>query len=191
MGLLSRLLPGAARLHRPSCSSVSSGIGTASLYLWDILLVLFNLITPDYKAGQVIPEGKPGHGGLWPKYAPPAEGDSRSPCPGLNAMANHGTLRSPRPACLHMEDAHAIAGIIPRNGKNIKFADLHKAIKDTYNVSAPFSHFLPRGAAQLLDRDLAHDTFDLSDVSVHNMIEHDASFCRKHLISPASALPRW
>ena len=73
-------------------SSVSSGIGTASLYLWDILLVLFNLITPDYKAGQVIPEGKPGHGRLWPKYVPPAEGDSRSPCPGLNAMANHGTL---------------------------------------------------------------------------------------------------
>ena len=85
-----------------------------------------------------------------------------------------------------MEDAHAIAGIIPRNGKNIKFADLHKAIKDTYNVSAPFSHFLPRGAAQLLDRDLAHDTFDLSDVSVHNMIEHDASWCRT---SPPPFLP--
>ncbi|KAI0717887.1 Cloroperoxidase [Cerioporus squamosus] len=142
-------------------SSVSSGLVTVELYLWDILLVLFNLLTPEYKAGQVIPEGNPGHGGLWPKYAPPAPGDSRSPCPGLNAMANHG--------------------ILPRNGKNIKFADLHAAIKNTYNVSAPFSHFLPRGAAQLLDRDLAHDSFDLSDVSVHNMIEHDASFCRDEI----------
>ncbi|RPD61709.1 Cloroperoxidase [Lentinus tigrinus ALCF2SS1-7] len=142
-------------------SSLSSGVVTLGLYLWDIVLVLLNLITPDYKAGQVIPEGNPGHGGLWPKYSPPAEGDSRSPCPGLNAMANHG--------------------ILPRNGKNIKFADLHTAIKNTYNISAPFSHFLPRGAAQLLDRDLAHDSFDLSDVSVHNMIEHDASFCRDEI----------
>ena len=82
-------------------------------------------------------------------------------------------------------------GILPRNGRNIKFSELHDAIQKTYNIAVPFSHFLPRGAAQLLTRDLARDSFDLSDVSVHNMIEHDASFCRKHPFSPASALPRW
>ena len=70
------------------------------------------------------------------------------------------------------------AGILPRNGRNIKFSELHDAIHKTYNIAVPFSHFLPRGAAQLLTRDLARDSFDLSDVSVHNMIEHDASFCR-------------
>ncbi|KAI0752687.1 Cloroperoxidase [Daedaleopsis nitida] len=143
-------------------STVKDGLGTAGLYLWDFALLLFNFVTPDLPAGHVIPEGRPGHGGEWPKYAPPSDGDSRSPCPGLNAMANHG--------------------IIPRNGKGIKFAELHTAIQQTYNVSAPFAHFLPRGAAQLLTRDLAHDTFDLSDVSVHNMIEHDASFCRDDIV---------
>ena len=79
-------------------------------------------------------------------------------------------------------------GILPRNGKNIKFADLHDAIHKTYNVSAPFAHFLPRGAAQLLTRDLAKDTFDLSDVSVHNMIEHDASFCRACHVPPSPSV---
>ncbi|KAI0767458.1 Cloroperoxidase [Fomes fomentarius] len=139
-------------------SKVKDTSVTVGLYLWDFFLVLLNLITPDLPVGHVISEGDPGYQGQWPKYSPPGEGDSRSPCPGLNAMANHG--------------------ILPRNGKNIKFSELHTAIKKTYNMAVPFSHFLPRGAAQLLTRDLAHDSFDLADLSVHNMIEHDASFCR-------------
>ena len=45
-------------------------------------------------------------------------------------------------------------------------------------MSHPFSILLPRQAAQLLNRGPGSDSFDLSDLSVHNMIEHDASFVR-------------
>ena len=92
---LAYILVALKRLFVIISSSIKDNLGTIGLYLWDILLVLYNLITPDLPAGQVIPEGNPGHNGLWPKYAPPGEGDSRSPCPGLNAMANHGTLFGP------------------------------------------------------------------------------------------------
>lgn len=162
-------------------SKVKDTSVTVGLYLWDFLLVLFNLITPDLPAGHVISEGDPGYQGQWPKYSPPGEGDSRSPCPGLNAMANHGRCPSPsNQSILLFITFHIVVGIIPRNGKNIKFSELHTSIKKTYNMAVPFSHFLPRGAAQLLTRDLAHDSFDLADLSVHNMIEHDASFCREY-----------
>ncbi|KAM5545946.1 hypothetical protein V8D89_000072 [Ganoderma adspersum] len=151
-------------------SSVKEFLYVASLYIWDFVLVVLNLITPDYRSGKVISNGRPGYGGLWPQYAAPKAGDSRSPCPGLNALANHG--------------------ILPRDGKNIKFADLPAAIRKTYNMSHPFSILLPRQAAQLLNRDPGSDSFDLSDLSVHNMIEHDASFCRKDIyydVTQASA----
>ena len=57
---------------------------------WDFGLALYNLVTPSRKVGHVIPEGHPGAGGKWPEYIPPKDGDSRSCCPGLNTMANHG-----------------------------------------------------------------------------------------------------
>ena len=88
------------------------------------------------------------------------------------------------------DDAAGIArkGILPHDGKNIKFADLPAAIRKTYNMSHPFSILLPRQAAQLLNRDPGSDSFDLSDLSVHNMIEHDASFCRTCRLSPVYEL---
>ncbi|TBU52498.1 Cloroperoxidase [Dichomitus squalens] len=142
-------------------SSTTDFLYVAGLYVWDFVLVILNLIIPDYAHGKVISSGSPGAGGKWPAYVAPEAGASRSPCPGLNALANHG--------------------ILPRDGKNIKFADLPAAIRKAYNMSHPFSILLPRQAAQLLNRDPASDSFDLSDLSVHNMIEHDASFCRKDI----------
>lgn len=73
-------------------------------------VALYNSVAP-----SVIPYGKPGHGGVWPLYEPPKQGDSRSPCPALNAMANHG--------------------ILPRGGKNIRFTDMSRTIHETYNVA--------------------------------------------------------
>ena len=70
---------------------------------WDIGLYLLNFVTPKYEPGQVVPKGSPGHNLTWPEYVPPKEGDSRSPCPMLNAMANHG--------------------ILPHDGKNITFKE--------------------------------------------------------------------
>lgn len=60
---------------------------------YDLGLAILNIITPALKPGQVVPKGKPGHGLSWPEYVAPKEGDSRSACPMLNAMANHGILR--------------------------------------------------------------------------------------------------
>lgn len=165
-------------------SSTKEFLYVASLYIWDFILVILNIIIPDYSRGKVISNGRPGHGGLWPQYIAPQAGDSRSPCPGLNALANHGeptTSLACRGAGLTVE--RVAIGILPRDGKNIKFADLPVAIRRTYNMSHPFSILLPRQAAQLLNRDPGSDSFDLSDLSVHNMIEHDASFVRTSMSS--------
>jgi hypothetical protein len=102
-----------------------------STFAVDAGVALYNAATPSLPKGGVIPEGRPGHGGVWPAYEPPKAGDSRSPCPALNAMANHG--------------------IFPRDGKNIRFTDMSRQIHETYNfantVCAPHSP----DAAQLAD----------------------------------------
>ena len=66
-------------------------------------------------------------------------------------------------------------GILPRDGKNIPFKDISKAVKEVYNFSATFSWFVPHYAAQMLGRNYETDTCNLSDLNVHNGIEHDAS----------------
>lgn len=67
-----------------------------AVILWDNSLAVANLLAPKKPEGQVVDAGKPGHGGRWPAYQPPQPSDSRSPCPALNAMANHGAP-PPRP----------------------------------------------------------------------------------------------
>lgn len=72
------------------------GVGAfTSLYIipWDTLLDVGNLVWPKKRTGLVVPEGHPGFEGNWPEYVAAVEGDSRSACPGLNAMANHGAHR--------------------------------------------------------------------------------------------------
>jgi hypothetical protein len=64
------------------------------IFTYDFFLAIFNLCTPRLKVGGVVPHGSPGAGGKWPEFVPPREGDSRSPCPALNALANHGTSLS-------------------------------------------------------------------------------------------------
>jgi hypothetical protein len=56
---------------------------------WDAGYFILNLITPSLKPGHAVTAYAVGHGGTWPPYVPPKEGDSRSACPMLNAMANH------------------------------------------------------------------------------------------------------
>jgi len=129
------------------------------LFVWDIGLTLVNTLTPNRSEGHVTPEGHPGFGGNWPEYIPPKEGDSRCSCPALNAMANHG--------------------ILPRDGKNIKFTELNRLVRATYNFSPTFCYFVPEYAANMLKRSYRKDTFDLKDLDLHNGIEHDASLCRE------------
>lgn len=80
------------RIGRGTFSKLFDGFFFVGLMGWDFSLALVNLITFKRKVGRVTPKGLPGEGGVWPEYSPPREGDSRCSCPGLNAMANHGSL---------------------------------------------------------------------------------------------------
>ncbi|KAJ7512128.1 Chloroperoxidase [Mycena galericulata] len=129
------------------------------IFTWDTLLALGNVFTPNKKIGAVVPKGCLGAGGKWPEYVLPKEGDSRSACPALNAMANHG--------------------ILPHDGRNIKFTDMTATIRTTFNFAPTFCDFVPRFMAELLHKNYNTDTCDLADVSLHNGIEHDASLTRQ------------
>lgn len=76
----------------------------------------------------------------------------RSPCPALNALANHGYL--------------------PRNGQNISKAVLRDAIMGVYN--------LDNDAAQTL-LNLVPEGFSLDFLGTHNAVEHDASLVHTDL----------
>ncbi|KAM0721935.1 hypothetical protein Q7P37_002860 [Cladosporium fusiforme] len=126
---------------------------------WDLGLAALNLVLPKREYGNVVPAGVPGHHGRWPAYVAPREGDSRSACPMLNAMANHG--------------------ILPHSGRNITFRDLKRQIHETYNFAPTFCFFVPAFAANFLNRSYWSDSFDLEELSKHNAIEHDASLTRR------------
>ncbi|KAJ6530870.1 Chloroperoxidase [Mycena vulgaris] len=132
---------------------------TVYIFGGDALLTVINLVTPNLKVGTVVPHGSPGAGGKWPEYVPPKEGDSRCCCPALNALANHG--------------------ILPRDGRNIKFTDMTMAVRHTYNFSISFSSYVPITIAGMLKKDYRKDTFDLAEIGLHNAIEHDASLVRQ------------
>ncbi|KAI0643776.1 Cloroperoxidase [Trametes meyenii] len=139
-------------------ASVEGLLTNTLVFSFDFLLTLYNLVTPDRPPGRVVQEGHPGHGGKWPQYVPPREGDSRSSCPALNAMANHGLL--------------------PHDGKNISFRELNAAIRRVYNFAPSFCFFVPNYIATALGRSYRTDLFNLSDIDAHNCIEHDASLTR-------------
>ena len=83
-------------------------------------------------------------------------------------------------------------GIIPRDGRNIAFRELSAQIRATYNFSPSFCVYTLRFIANILNRSYKTGRFDLSDIDVHNGIEHDASLVRKcqnnNLFSPTLAL---
>jgi len=69
---------------------VVENVARLVIFGWDVSLTVVNVLTPSRRVGHVISEGCPGAGGKWPEFIAPREGDSRSACPALNAMANHG-----------------------------------------------------------------------------------------------------
>ncbi|KAJ3888866.1 Peroxidase, family 2-domain-containing protein [Lentinula edodes] len=90
------------------------------------------------------------------RWIAPAEGDLRSPCPGMNTLANHG--------------------FISRDGKNITIPMVLKAADVVYNNPADPVMSLALKLA-LLTTD-APDSFTLDDLKLHGTIEHDASISR-------------
>ncbi|KAI0772775.1 Cloroperoxidase [Trametes elegans] len=146
------------RLFFALVSSVEDTLTNTIVFILDFLLTIYNRVTPDRPVGRVVQAGHPGYGGEWPQYVAPREGDSRCSCPALNAMANHG--------------------LIPHDGKNIRFSDLSGAIRRVFNFAPTFCFFVPRYIATSLTRNYRTDRFDLSDIDAHNCIEHDASLTR-------------
>ncbi|KAJ3777731.1 Peroxidase, family 2-domain-containing protein [Lentinula raphanica] len=90
------------------------------------------------------------------RWIAPGKNDFRSPCPGLNTLANHG--------------------FISRNGRNITIPMVVKATDAIFNnpVDPVLNLALKLG---LLTTD-APDSFTLDDLKLHGTIEHDASFSR-------------
>ncbi|KAF3908287.1 Chloroperoxidase [Arthrobotrys entomopaga] len=80
---------------------------------------------------------------------------TRSPCPGLNALANQGYL--------------------PRDGKNYTVPMVHAALMKALHMTPTAAWALTTALKPLLRKD---GTFDLVDTRRHNVIEHDASFTR-------------
>jgi len=151
-------------------SAITNAFVNLGVFSWDAVLTLYNLVTPNLAEGTIVPAGHPGAGGKWPEYSPPKDGDSRSACPALNAMANHG--------------------ILPRDGRNISFKELNRTVRATFNFAPTFCFFVPNFSAQMLHKSYSKDTFDLEELSLHNGIEHDASLTRQDAaLEPDQAKP--
>lgn len=165
-------------------NSICNALYDATLFTWDFFLTLGNLVRSNRPVGGVIPEGHPGYGGYWPEYRPPQEGDSRCCCPCLNAMANHGTsalrdgCRAIQPTTQHRFSDQIRLGIIARSGRGIKFTELPRLLRATYNFSPSFCYYVCHYTARMLNKSYTGDTFDLEEISLHNRIEHDASLTR-------------
>ncbi|KAF9809598.1 hypothetical protein IEO21_07369 [Rhodonia placenta] len=86
-------------------------------------------------------------------FCPAQKGDSRSPCPALNTLANHG--------------------YIPRDGKCITPHVLMHGLRKGYRLSAPLAWVLVHGGFYLLGQ--RRQRICLHDLSRHMCIEHDAS----------------
>lgn len=83
----------------------------------------------------------------------------RSPCPGLNALANHGWL--------------------PRSGKDISRDDIQYAISAAYNFAPDTQNFaFELVIAFQLSTTGNISTFNLEDLKAHNRIEFDGSLSR-------------
>ncbi|KAH7340478.1 Cloroperoxidase [Rhizoctonia solani] len=95
----------------------------------------------------------PGH-----EFQAPTPEDSRSPCPALNAAANHNYL--------------------PHSGKNLGFFELCKAVHELYGLSYPLAAVLSLGGILLCG---SKGKLDLAQLAKHNRIEHDGSLAHEDL----------
>ncbi|KAK2465843.1 hypothetical protein APHAL10511_001484 [Amanita phalloides] len=85
-------------------------------------------------------------------WCPPQEGDSRSPCPALNSMANHG--------------------YIARDGKKIGIFDLFHGLRACYGLTRTLTFVLVVGSFFILRR---ITPLSLEEIGKHDAIEHNAS----------------
>ncbi|KAK1058667.1 ccr4 associated factor [Friedmanniomyces endolithicus] len=82
---------------------------------------------------------------------------ARSPCPAINALANHG--------------------ILPHDGKNITKAMANEALTKALHLDSHIANVFAAGAVAANPDHSAHN-FDLHHVDKHGYIEHDVSLSR-------------
>ncbi|SPO06285.1 uncharacterized protein DNG_08974 [Cephalotrichum gorgonifer] len=107
------------------------------------------------------------------EYRREKHGDRRSPCPGLNVLANHGWL--------------------PRSGKDLTLEDIRFASEHAYNFAPGFYDEAVASvfAFNLSTTDNPTKTFNLDDlasVAAHDNIEFDGSLSRNDLAVSGDAL---
>ncbi|KAH8885374.1 putative chloroperoxidase [Thozetella sp. PMI_491] len=90
-------------------------------------------------------------------WAPAGPTDSRSPCPGLNTLANHGFL--------------------PHDGRNITISQFVDAISKGFGFDDSVGQFLATTAFNFLGVDL-NSGMDLELLNTPNVLEHNASLTR-------------
>jgi len=101
----------------------------------------------------------PANDARFTNWVAPGPDDSRSPCPGLNAAANHG--------------------FINHNGRDLNLPDLITGLAASMNIGADFTTLIGAVGLSSSPNPLG-GTFDLSDLDQHNFpIEHDASISRQ------------
>ncbi|OJI99706.1 hypothetical protein ASPVEDRAFT_39082 [Aspergillus versicolor CBS 583.65] len=103
-------------------------------------------------------------------WMPAGPDDARSPCPMLNTLANHGYL--------------------PRGGRSISQETWTNALVTALNFDPQVAKGL-FGNAILSNTSKGAEEFDLDQMNVHNLLEHDASLSRSdayfgnnHLFDP-------
>jgi len=96
----------------------------------------------------------------WSKWEAPNEGDVRSPCPMINALANHHVL--------------------PHDGKGITKEMAVNALVSAINLDKGVCNVFASGALMTNPDSDAH-SFDLSHLSKHGVIEHDVSLTRNDI----------
>ncbi|TLD19905.1 hypothetical protein PspLS_09614 [Pyricularia sp. CBS 133598] len=91
------------------------------------------------------------------QFQAPGNGDVRSPCPMLNALANHGYL--------------------PRNGQNIDMDTLKQAFTAGVNLAPDATEFAGKKALTAGDG----TRFNLDQLKKHHILEHDGSLSRQDI----------
>lgn len=92
------------------------------------------------------------------QWRPAGPNDVRAPCPMLNALANHGYL--------------------PHDGKDISKEHTITALGNALNIDKEFATALYQNGISA-NPDANATTFSLSDLTRHNVVEHDASLSRQ------------
>lgn len=102
------------------------------------------------------------------QFVPATQEDSRSPCPALNALANHGYL------------AH--------DGRNLTATQIIHAIREVYHISLPMASVLSIAGTVVCGSGWK---LDLEDLAKHNKIEHDGSLAHADALPGAKYAPSY